>query len=582
MKTFKDITPELRVEIENYKAEARKIYDGIPFRRNLSKKYIEFLYKKIGAKKPVVVFAKDPLEFQFFNGMIVRNKLFKAAYFLKNKSDKDLNKELHSELESELESELRRELDRKLYSELYRELDSELNSELNSELHSELNIELESELLMELDSELDSELLSELDSELEIELRRELDRELESELNSELHSELRRELHSELRRELHSELDSELHSELESELHRELDRELHSELKIELNSELLSELDSELHSELYGELKIELNSELLSELDSELRSELDSDLHSELHSELNSELNSELDRELESELISELLSELHSELQIELDRELDSELLSELHSELDSELRSELKLKKGSHYLWICSPYTRVFLGWYHFINTKLNVEYSKSEMLNTLYKTFNLSDISRCYFSRGYCVVLRNPYKIKFNESNVLHNVLGPSYKHRSGRMAKYHVNGRYVPKEFIEGEITKKMILEETNEDLKAAMITIIKERDGDKALLDLLEAEIVDQKQIEHMPGYTETVRLYKTKEKYEILQDRNGNNNQPYCWSEMVCPSTGQTYLIENSADFTCAIEAIKWLRPTFVPQDLIYEWENFAN
>jgi hypothetical protein len=53
-------------------------------------------------------------------------------------------------------------------------------------------------------------------------------------------------------------------------------------------------------------------------------------------------------------------------------------------------------------------------------------------------------------------------------------------------------------------------------------------------------------------------------------------------QPYCWSEMTCPSTGTTYLIENSADFTDAVEAMKFLRPALIPDDLEYKWKSFAN
>jgi hypothetical protein len=55
------------------------------------------------------------------------------------------------------------------------------------------------------------------------------------------------------------------------------------------------------------------------------------------------------------------------------------------------------------------------------------------------------------------------------------------------------------------------------------------------------------------------------------------DRNGVFDQPYCWVEMQCPSTGQTYLLDQSADFTDAVEAMKFFRPTFVPNDLKYEW-----
>ena len=422
MKTLKDLTPEKRQKIEEYKKRARAFYRGKKFNRRASVKYIEMIYEIAGQKKPVVLFAKDPLEFQFMSGNATRLECLKHIWVKKNKvykSSSDLHSELRSELYSELHSELR--------SELYSELDSELDSELRSELHSEL--------YSELDSELDSE----------------------------------------------------------------------------LSSELRSELDSELHSELYSELY--------------------------------------------------------------------SELSSELHSELNSELSSELKL--GSDWLFLCSPYTRCYLSWYRFISKELNIEHKSKKTLEKLYWLFLMSDISRCKFYKGVVVVLRNPNNISFVDSR-LHNVNGPAYTYATGKPGGYFVNGRKVDEQLIEGSFTLQDVINEENEDIKSAMITIIKERHGDKGLLDFLGAVVVDEKEVEHFDGYKETLRLYKTKERYDILQDRNGNFNQPYTWSEMVCPSTGSTYLIENSADFNCALEAAKWLRPTFVPQELKYQWESFAN
>lgn len=218
--------------------------------------------------------------------------------------------------------------------------------------------------------------------------------------------------------------------------------------------------------------------------------------------------------------------------------------------------------------------------GWVAFYDFFSQIGVLKDDKFNK-YKELMSQGVYYTLCFEGLVITSLPPTEAHLNNNEQLHNVSSHAYLFADGYCGHF-VNGRGVPKELIEQPITKQMILSEKNEDLKAAMITIVKERDGQQALLDLLGAEIVDEKQIQHMPGYKETVRLYKTKEKHSILQDRNGNMNQPYCWSEMVCPSTGQTYLIENSADFTCAEEAIKWLRPSFVPQELIYQWENFAN
>ena len=201
-------------------------------------------------------------------------------------------------------------------------------------------------------------------------------------------------------------------------------------------------LSSELYSELYSELRSGLSSELDSELSSELRSELSSELYSELDSELDSELYSELYSELRSELSSELDSELYSEL----DSELSSELYSELRSGLSSELNSTLS---RSHYLWICSPYTRCYLTWYQFISKEFqlgNKELVKK--LNTLYQLIIQSSIQRCWFTKGYVLVLKNPKSISFLNGR-LHNEKRAALDY--GNWKKYFWKGFEVPEKLI-----------------------------------------------------------------------------------------------------------------------------------
>ena len=176
---------------------------------------------------------------------------------------------------------------------------------------------------------------------------------------------------------------------------------------------------------------------------------------------------------------------------------------------------------------------------------------------------------------------VSKPPVAVLKNEDDALHCVDGPALYFSDG-YGMYSVNGREVEDELIEDGFTFEDFQNEENEDIRACMITIIKEREGDAGLLKFLGAEMVDEKTITHNDKHSETHRLYKTKEVYDFIQDHKGRMGQPYCWSEMVCPSTGQTYLIENSAAFDDAIEAAKFLRPAWVPADLPYTWTQFAN
>src|SRR3990167_5419083 len=385
MKTIKDLTPKIRAKIAIYKERCTKdLYSGKEYENYDRKKtvdYIEKIYSIAKQQKHVIIVAKDPIQYKIFFELIQKKmKIIALIFKLKNKLKILPEKnELSNELCDELSSELRREL----RSELDRELRSELDRELSSELRSELNSELDSELYSKLDSELDSE------------------------------------LSSELRNELCDELSSELYSELYSKLDSKLDRELSSELGRELDSELSSELSSELRSE----------------LDRELRSELDRELSSELRSELNSELDSELSSELRNELYDELSSELYSELYSELDSELDSELYSELDSEL-------YKNKNRSHWLFYCSIYSRVYFTWYKFIQDEFSLTTKKKEDLDWLYQN-SLNNIARCFFTKGYVLVLQTPKHILRNNVGF-HSITESSIMWGKGNM--YYINGRKI----------------------------------------------------------------------------------------------------------------------------------------
>jgi hypothetical protein len=311
--------------------------------------------------------------------------------------------------------------------------------------------------------------------------------------------------------------------------------------------------------------------------------EIDFKLYSELYTELKNEIGLKLDSTVNTNLKSELNEELLRELKLlhEANIPVSTEINSIKEKELNDEFTDKLKTTKvKSHWFTFCNIYTRVFLTWYKFIMDEFNLEFSKKEELNYMYNLINKTYISRCYFTKGYVLVLRTPSRIIRNEIGF-HSVHEAAIQFK-GNYNMYYVNGRKVSEDIIKLNFTFEDFLKEENEDIKAAMLTVIKEKKGQEELLKFLQAELIDEKEIKHSSGHTEIVRLYKTKEKYSFLQDRHGNMNQPYCWSEMTCPSTGSIYLIENSADFTDAIEAMKFLRPSFIPNELKYDFTKFNN
>lgn len=231
--------------------------------------------------------------------------------------------------------------------------------------------------------------------------------------------------------------------------------------------------------------------------------------------------------------------------------------------------------------LFLASEYSRVYLMWYRFIHKEFDVPFEKSDDLEWFYTHINNASISRCYFTDKICLVLRMPSKILRNEVGF-HSAYEPAIQFVGGYGA-YYLNGRQIPKwvfEHYESKtLTFEMLNNEKNEDVRAGIITLIKERDGNEGLLKYLDATLIEEKIVDHENGYSETLRLYKTINKYEFLVNSRGERNQPYAWLEMSCPSTGQVYLLDTCPTFDDVIECAKWHRPKFIPSYVPYIWQS---
>jgi hypothetical protein len=194
----------------------------------------------------------------------------------------------------------------------------------------------------------------------------------------------------------------------------------------------------------------------------------------------------------------------------------------------------------------------------------------------------------SGCFMSvqlESLCVVSKMPVMINRDAENRLHSTTGPAISFLDGT-AQYYVAGRPVEQDiFLDcDDMTNARIRFRStdNEDIKAIICFIVRDRHGEQGLLDMLEAIIYKEQTVKHSATYTETLKLYRTKERYNFLMDSKGVPNQPYCWLQYTCPSTGTVYLIDTFADFKTPLEAAKWHRPAPVPFETPYEWTFFAN
>lgn len=248
----------------------------------------------------------------------------------------------------------------------------------------------------------------------------------------------------------------------------------------------------------------------------------------------------------------------------------------------DDTIFENQKFINKSHYLFLCSSYHRVYLTWYKFIQDEFKIDHKNKEILDWLYENAN-NNISRCFFTKIYVLVLRMPKRI-FRNTIGFHNISEGAIQWENYSM--YYINGRRLPEDLFKKTVNNTLTFDEfiqiTDENLKGSIITLMKERFGNEYLMNFLNAVVVDEKEIKHSSGYSETVRLFKTKQQYPILINMLGENNQPYAWLELKCPSTNSIFLIDTSAHFTDAIEACKFHRPQQIPSELKYDFNSFNN
>ena len=212
--------------------------------------------------------------------------------------------------------------------------------------------------------------------------------------------------------------------------------------------------------------------------------------------------------------------------------------------------------------------------GWVSFYDYFTRIGVINHEDFNQ-YKDIIQSNVFETFEFENAVFAVQPPSEINRNENGQLHSVSGHALSFKDGSKF-YYINGREIDKELIDGEITKERFLTEENEDIRGAIFEIV-EAKGEGSMMDLLEAYEYATETIHHANGEEEVLTLYRTKETFAELQDIKGNEDVPLCWLRLVCPSTGQNYLISTDASFTTPTEAAKYHRPEEVPFELGYSW-----
>lgn len=190
-------------------------------------------------------------------------------------------------------------------------------------------------------------------------------------------------------------------------------------------------------------------------------------------------------------------------------------------------------------------------------------------------YKNIIQSNVFETFEFEFAVFAVQPPVEIIMNENQQLHNPKGHSVRFKDDTKT-YHINGREISGDLINKGFTKEQFLMETNEDTRGAMYEIVEAR-GEGSMLKFLEAYEFASETITHKNGDVEMLSLYRTKETFPELKNIKDETDVPLCWLKLVCPSTGQNYLISTDSSFTTPIEAAKYHRSEDVPFDLDYNW-----
>jgi len=271
-------------------------------------------------------------------------------------------------------------------------------------------------------------------------------------------------------------------------------------------------------------------------------------------------------------------------------REFYSNKLNSLLKETNIESIKSQFTSPSINQFYLASEYSRIYLAWFKILDEMYDLELDpkSKEDFEFFYSYITKNNISKSYLCERVALILRMPEKIittkQMNgdtEEEIFHSVTEGAIQYPNENY--YFINNREIEAKYFEAYHNKTLTFEdfqkETNEDIKAAIITLIKENEGNEGVLKFLGATLVDEKKVDHANGYSEELKLYKTKETFSYVMNSKGDFDQPYAWLSMVCPSTGQNYLIDTCPTFTDAVEAAKWHRPKNIPMDIPYVWQS---
>jgi len=350
---------------------------------------------------------------------------------------------------------------------------------------------------------------------------------------------------------------------------------------------LLTQVKNQVRDQVKNQVKNQIWNQVRDQVKNQVRDQVENQVKNQVRDQVRDQIEVQVGTQVMHQIIDQIWNQIRDQIKNGVRDQVGNQISDQIEDQVRNQVGSQVVgtvfnkvIDQKLNYFSFSSYINYSDFGWlsfYNYFNENFNI-ISISDILNKV-----ISFVEHSFMSiqlEGLLIVSRYPNFISRNSNNDLHNTTRSAISFADG-YEQFYVNGRSISKEIFENcqEIDSAKIIfqNETNEDVKAAIITIIKENFGNEGLLEMLDAIVIDTKQINHSNGYTETIRLLQSKQKYSFLQNSKGKLNQPYAWIEMTCPSTGSVYLIDTCPTFTNALECAKWHRPNEIPLELEYLW-----
>jgi len=219
------------------------------------------------------------------------------------------------------------------------------------------------------------------------------------------------------------------------------------------------------------------------------------------------------------------------------------------------QLQENLKLK-SSYIGWSN-------MGWVAFYDFFTQINVLDNEDFNNYQKLIE-SNVFECFEFDNVVFAVRPPIEVHYNETNVPHNVEGPSVLFQDGEKF-YHINGFSTTPELFNKlynrEYTFEDFVKESNEEVKSAVLAYIQSRDGDTGVYYFLKQNLkevdtfVDKKAEEFMEGTTRGMNIGV----YTLFKGNVSDVDIAYV--RCYCPSTDRMFFLGVEPEQRNAKDAI---------------------